>query len=151
MKKQLFILLMFCVVAPISWATEGSNQHFTPEQFREKQKAYITDKAELTKAEAESFFPVYFELQDKKKELNDKIRRIMKSDNSDRMTEAQYGDIVDEFTNIRIQLSELEKTYTDKFKKIISNKKIYMVQKAEHRFHRDLLKGIHKGNQRGKK
>ena len=32
----------------------------------------------------------------------------------------------------------------DKFKKILSCKKIYLVQRAEMRFHRELLKGMHK-------
>ena len=32
---------------------------------------------------------------------------------------------------------------TEKFKKILSNKKIYLVQRAEMRFNRELLKGMH--------
>ena len=35
-------------------------------------------------------------------------------------------------------------TYFDKFKKILPCKKIYLVQRAEMRFHRELLKGMHK-------
>ena len=44
----------------------------------------------------------------------------------------------------RISSDRLDKTYFDKFKKILSCKKIYLVQKAEMRFHRELLKGMHK-------
>ena len=43
----------------------------SPDEFRAKQKAYITEKAGLTKEEAAKFFPVYFEVQDRKKQLND--------------------------------------------------------------------------------
>lgn len=44
----------------------------------------------------------------------------------------------------RIASDRLDKTYFDKFKKILSCKKIYLVQRAEMRFHRELLKGMHK-------
>ena len=36
----------------------------------------------------------------------------------------------------------MDKTYFEKFKKILSCKKIYLVQRAEMRFHRELLKGV---------
>ena len=39
---------------------------------------------------------------------------------------------------------KLERDYYEKFKKILSNKKIYMVQKAEMRFHRELLKSANR-------
>ena len=42
--------------------------------------------------------------------------------------------------NARIASDQLERTYYEKYKKILSNKKIYMVQKAEMRFHKELLK-----------
>ena len=44
----------------------------------------------------------------------------------------------------RIASDRLDKTYFDKFKKILPCKKIYLVQRAEMRFHRELLKGMHK-------
>lgn len=42
----------------------------------------------------------------------------------------------------RIASDRLDKTYFEKFKKILSCKKIYLVQRAEMRFHRELLKGV---------
>lgn len=41
----------------------------------------------------------------------------------------------------RIAADRLDKIYFAKFKKILSAKKLYLVQKAEMRFHRELLKG----------
>ena len=42
----------------------------------------------------------------------------------------------------RIESDKLEKEYLKKFQKILSNKKIYLIQRAEMRFHRELLKGM---------
>ena len=44
----------------------------------------------------------------------------------------------------KIQSAQLDKEYYKKFKKILSAKQIYKVQHAEMRFHRELLKGMHK-------
>ena len=72
MKKLIVLLIMMCGFAPVLWAADGCQQHLSPTEFRAKQQAYITEKAGLTKEEAAKFFPLYFELQDKKKEQNDK-------------------------------------------------------------------------------
>lgn len=59
-------------------------------------------------------------------------------------TEAQYEEIMEGVYDARIASDRLDKTYFDKFKKILPCKKIYLVQRAEMRFHRELLKGMHK-------
>ena len=94
----------------------------------------------LTKEEAAKFFPVYFELQDKKKALNDKAWGLIRKGKDDKTTEAQYAEIMEGVYDARIASDQLERTYYEKYKKILSNKKIYMVQKAEMRFHKELLK-----------
>ena len=71
MKKLIVLLVMICGIMPLLWASDGCDQHLSPEEFRAKQKAFITEKAGLTSEEAAKFFPLYFELQDRKKQLND--------------------------------------------------------------------------------
>lgn len=153
MKKLIILLFLVCGFTPLLWALGGPNQHLTPDEFRAKQKAFIIEKAGLTKEEAAKFFPIYFELQDRKKQLNDEAWELLKKGKEEKITEAQYGDILEGVYDARIASDRLEKTYFEKFKKILSCKKIFMVQRAEMRFHRELLKGMrHKGEegQRGK-
>ena len=132
MKRLIVLLVMICGIMPLLWASDGCDQHLSPEEFRAKQKAFITEKAGLTSEEAAKFFPLYFELQDRKKQLDEKT------------TEAQYEEIMEGVYDARIASDRLDKTYFDKFKKILPCKKIYLVQRAEMRFHRELLKGMHK-------
>lgn len=145
MKKLIVLLIVMCSFAPLLWAMDGCNQHLSPDEFRAKQKAYITEKAGLTKEEAAKFFPVYFELQDRKKQLNDEAWSLLRKGKDEKTTEAQYNEIMEGVYDARIATNRLEKTYFEKFKKILSNKKIYLVQRAEMRFNRELLKGMHKG------
>ena len=77
MKKLIALVVLLCSFVPFLLAADGCEQHLTPDEFRAKQKAFIIEQAGLTKEEATKFFPLYFELQDKKKEL---AEQIMESD-----------------------------------------------------------------------
>ena len=98
----------------------------------------------MTKEEAAKFFPIYFELQDKKKKLNDESWDLMRKGKDDKTTEAQYEEINEKVANNRIAADQLDKTYLGRFKKILSSKKIFLVQRAEMRFHREMIKGMHR-------
>ena len=144
MKRLIVLLVMICGMMPLLWASDGCDQHLSPEEFRAKQKAFITEKAGLTSEEAAKCFPLYFELQDRKKQLNDEAWKLLRQGKDEKTTEAQYEEIMEGVYDARIASDRLDKTYFDKFKKILSCKKIYLVQRAEMRFHRELLKGMHK-------
>ena len=95
MKKLIVLFIVMCSFIPLSWAMDGCNQHLSPDEFRAKQKAYITEKAGLTKEEAAKFFPVYFELQDRKKQLNDEAWNLLRKGRDEKTTEAQYNEILE--------------------------------------------------------
>lgn len=109
-----------------------------------KQKAFIIEQAGLSKQEAAKFFPVYFELQDKKKKLNDESWDLMRKGKDDRQRKANTEEINEKVANNRIAADQLDKTYLSKFKKILSSKKIFLVQRAEMRFHREMIKGMNR-------
>lgn len=143
MKKQLILLFIWIGSTALAFANDGCNQHLSPEEFRTKQKAFITQKAELTADEAEKFFPIYFELQDKKKSCTDEMWKLLrKGREEDKMTDAQCEEILLKVYDLRIESDKLDKAYYAKFKKVLSPQKIFQVQKAEARFHRELLKGV---------
>ena len=144
MKKLIALLVLLCGFMPLLWAADGCEQHLSREEFRTKQKAYIIEQAKLTKEEAAKFFPIYFELQDKKKKLNDESWNLMRKGKDDKTTEAQYKDINEKIAENRIAADQLDRTYLGKFNKILSSKKIFLVQRAEMRFHREMIKGMHR-------
>lgn len=152
MKKLIVLMVMMWSSLSLLGATEGCNQHLTQEEFRAKQQAFITEKAGLTSEEAAKFFPLYFELQDRKKQLNDEAWKLLRQGKDENTTEAQYEEILIGVYDARIASDRLEKTYFEKFKKILPCKKLYLVQRAEMRFHRNLLKQMKiNGHQAGKR
>lgn len=141
-KKLLVLWVVACGIVPLLWATEGCEQRLTKEEFRAKQQAYITEKAGLTSEEATAFFPLYFELQDQKQQFNEEAWTLLREGKKDNVSEERYEEILNGVYEARISADRLEKSYFGKFKDILSCKKIYLVQQAEMRFHRELLKGM---------
>lgn len=140
MKRLLLLMMISCFSVVGLFAQDGGRPRMSQEEFRQKQTAYLMDKADLTKEEAAKFFPLYFELQDKKKALNDLAWSQVKKGKRENMTEAQYESVITSVLNARIASDKLEKAYFFKFKAILSCEKIFKIQGAEMRFHRELLK-----------
>ena len=118
----------------------AQNKRLTREEFRERQRTFFTQQADLTSQEADRFFPLYFELQDKKGRLNHEAMEQMRKGKEENLTEAEYDRIVENVLKSRITGDELELEYLKKYKKFLSSQKIYRLQKAEMHFHRELLK-----------
>ena len=74
MIQRLVTLLITLYISISLQAQDKKKPGFTKEEFRARQEAYLTQKAEITQEEATKFFPIYFELQDRKKTVNDKKR-----------------------------------------------------------------------------
>ena len=142
MKRYLFASLLFIFAAMTAGAQNNlkNKPHFSPEEFQAKQKAYITEKAELTAQEAEAFFPLFFELQKKKFELERNARKDFRKQRNGQMTEEECRNFVYNMADVRIEIAKLEKEYTEKYLQVLSPCKVRRVQHAESSFQRDLMK-----------
>ena len=75
----------------------------------------MTEKAGLTSDEAEKFFPIYFELQDKKKALNKQRWAKTKQGKNPGTTEEEYNAIINQFLDTETDILDLEKEYIEKY------------------------------------
>ena len=156
MKKILFASLLLLLTAVTASAQERpmNKPHFSPEEFQTKQKTYITEKAGLTPEEAEAFFPLFFELQKKKFELERNVRKDFRKQRGEKMTEEECRDFVYKMADTKIEIAKLEREYTDKYIQVLPPCKLRRVQHAEGMFQRDLMKKMteHRNNaHKGKK
>ena len=142
MKKIFFAsLLLFLAVLTVSAQVQQNKRpHFSPEEFQAKQKTYITEKAGLTPEEAEAFFPLFFELQKKKFELERNVRKDFRKQRGEKMTEDECRDFVYKMADTKIEIAKLEREYTDKYLEVLQPCKLRRVQHAEGMFQRDLMK-----------
>ena len=138
MRPLYYLLLTGCLFCLPTFAQK--KDQCTEAEFRAKQQAYMTKKAELTPEESEKFFPLYFEFLDKKKEINKEAWNIAKQGKTPETTEEEYEDIIDHFFDKQETIAKLEKEYIKKYREFLSAKKIYMVYWAEIKFSRNMLK-----------
>ena len=138
MRPLYYLLLTGCLFCLPTFAQK--KDQCTEAEFRAKQQAYMTKKAELTPEESEKFFPLYFEFLDKKKEINKEAWNIAKQGKTPETTEEEYEEIIDHFFDKQEAIAKLEKEYIKKYSEILSAKKIYMVYWAEIKFSRNMMK-----------
>lgn len=138
-KYPLFLILtLLC----ISVQAQKQNKPCSEEEFRAQKQAYLAEQAGMTEEEAAQFFPIYFELQALKKEINQKAWKAAKKGKDPQTTEAEYEAILNGFVDAEVQNHELDKKYLKKYQSVLSNKKIYMLLRAEIKFNRNMLKII---------
>ena len=133
-----FILIVACILCLP--ATAQNKSKYSKSEVRAKKQAYMAEKAGLTEEESEKFFPLYFEFQDKKKEINKDAWGTAKKGVNPETTDQEYKEIIDNFFTDQEEIAKLEKVYIEKYRKILSDKKIYMLYWAELKFSRNMLK-----------
>lgn len=143
MKKTIYMLVLLLTVCLTG--LQAQNAKLSKEEFRNRQKEFFTQQAGLSNEEAQKFFPLYFELRDKKQAYNKEAWQKLRQGKNANTTETEYGKIVEDVIQARIATDELELEYVRKYKQFLPAKKIYLLQKAEMRFHRELLKGFKHG------
>ena len=147
----LLIICIFCLtVNAQEQASTPRRQRMTPKEFQIKQKEYIAQHAELTEEESAAFFPLYYELQNKKHEANRRVWKQARAVKPHERTEEECNEMIDALADVKIECATLEKEYLQKFKEILPAKKLMRVQMAEDRFQRELLRGMQQGQGRGR-
>lgn len=138
MKRHILFILIIGVC--LSLHAQQKKDKCSEEEFRAKKEAYLCKQAGLTKEEAEKFFPVYYELQQQKREINGTAWNNAKKGKDSQATEEEYKDIIEGFIEAEEKKNELDKEYFKKYRQVLSCKKIYLILRAEIKFHRNMLK-----------
>ncbi len=139
--KQIIAISLLLMGFCLHTAAQGKPR-FSKEEFLAKQQEYLTKKAQLTPDEAKKFFKLYFELQEKKRKINNKVNKMIDEAKKKSSHETNYEDMVDRIINSRIETDKLERSYISQYRKFLSDAKIYKIMTAEMTFHLELLKDM---------
>ncbi|MCH2022223.1 MAG: hypothetical protein MK207_07040 [Saprospiraceae bacterium] len=143
--NTLIILLAFiCFISSLKAQDPPTKE----ERIKAVKVAYIIEEIGLSSEQSQNFWPLYNELQAKIKDLNKKNKDHSKIDD---MSDAE----IEKWLNDRMEAEEnkiaLHRAYIQKFKAVISIRQIALLQRAEKRFKKELLRRARerKGNQDG--
>jgi hypothetical protein len=119
----------------------AERQNNKKEKIEAQKVAFITKKINLTPEEAQQFWPVYNQFENKIDELRKNRRRDLKQakGNIDELTDKEVEQLVDNEILFKQKEIDLQKEYLPKFKAILSIKKIAKLYEAEEQFKRYLL------------
>ena len=142
--KQAFALLIFVIgFAQIGMAQDNELERSKREQLEALKIAHITEKLALTPDEAQTFWPLFNEMEGKMKAIR-KSRRKNRKDtktNHDMLSDKELMAAVEKELDFEQQELDLKKEYNQKFSKIIPIKKVVLLHEAQEGFKRRLLKG----------
>ena len=121
MKKYLLLLLMFS--GTFSLANAQGNRGGRSEKVDALKIAFLTQKLQLTSAEAEKFWPVY-------NKYEDEIQSVRKDNKTGDMLEGEQ------------KLLDIRKKYNGSFEKILGPQKVSTLYKSEKEFRTILIKRL---------
>lgn len=151
MKKIIFTLLIATLGITATYAQQQERPrrgHFSPEEFRAKQREFITKTVQLTPEEAEAFFPIYFKSQEEIWNIERESHRKVAKKMGEQLTEEEWKTIIDSRADTKIKIAQLQKQHNKEYLKVIPASKVIKIEHAEKMFQHEMLK---KMSQRGRK
>ena len=115
------------------------------DEIKAQKTAFITSQLELTPEEAQVFWPVFNEYSAKREDIHKEMfgpEEPKGHPDMDKMTEQEAEQFLDNMVRNQQKMTDLEKEYIVKFKKVLSAKKIVKLHKVEQDFKRLLLKKL---------
>jgi hypothetical protein len=136
MKKTIIFLLSAITLSIFSFSLRAQDRKMNVEDFEKRKQAYVKEKAALTDEEAQRYFPLNSELNQKKFELNRQHRQKLEKarKNNQKMSDEEYRQIIENDVELKMKEAELEKEYSAKFDKVLSPEKLFKAQQAEKTF-----------------
>lgn len=137
MKKNiLLIVLIFLGITSFA-----QDKH---EKIKVLKTAYITEQLNLTKAEAEKFWPIYNKFEEDKNALKSEGYRDRKEIDFKKLTEAEANAMLVEMKALNSRRNEIYTNLITDLQKVISAKKIVQLKKAEDDFKQKMFEEYRK-------
>jgi len=151
--KKAYILILFILFATLGIQAQQERGKFNPEEFRAKLEEFIINKAELTNAEAQAFFPIFHKMKEEQRTLQTEIFKLKRIPKEETPSEKDYANKIQRICELNIKMAQIQESYYKKMYKAVPAQKVYKAMLAEDIFHRMMLRQFdqRKRNNRHKK
>jgi hypothetical protein len=137
MKKIYTFFLVF-----VTAVTLGQVREDKIERLKALRIAYISEKLNLSSEEAQRFWPVFNQFDEKNLELQKQKRKLLnklRPENASNLSEKETTDLMAEDDKIEQELQSNRQQLVKKLQGVIPNKKILMLRQIEIEFKQKLL------------
>lgn len=136
--KLFYVLILFFGVSFSAFSQEDGNY----ERIKTLKIGFITEKINLTPAEAKKFWPVYDKYSQLLHDLHSQIKTCRKKgcEKKENLTEKEALEILKKDSELGDQIWKTSKEKDKELLKVISAQKLLLLKDAEKEFHRKLMK-----------
>jgi len=125
--RNLLVVLVLCLLtAPLYAGKITSEIELTRSIIQTEKQAIIAKNMSFTEAEAQEFWPVYYDFQAALRKVGDRrVQLIMDyAKNYERLSDKQAQEILNEHFKIQKARTKTEQRYMKKFKRVLPIKKV---------------------------
>lgn len=113
------------------------------ERIKAAKVAYLTRELNLSPQEAERFWPVYNEFENRRDDLRHRMKDLIdERDGGGYTSDDRANSALDEWMNLREQELQLEKNFRKSMQGILPSRRLVALHQAERDFQRELLKRL---------
>lgn len=137
-----FITILFLLFSTLIFSQEMDEKI---ERIKALRVAYISDRLELTPEEAQKFWPLFNQFDDKQTELNREKRKLMfklRPENAANLSEKESAQLIDEDERLETEIQNNKRQLARNLQGVIPNQKILILRQIEIEFKQKLLKQI---------
>ncbi|MGV3505356.1 MAG: Spy/CpxP family protein refolding chaperone [Adhaeribacter sp.] len=146
MRKNFFKLLMLFWLSGTCVALQAQDKHQQDREehfkkIRNYKITYLTSKLDLSPEQAQKFWPVYNQYDAERNKMHYKTR-ISRPEKLAAMSEQDLREKLLTRLEVQQNMLDLDKTYMDRFLKVISARQLAILYRAEDEFPRVLLEKL---------
>ena len=134
--KKTIIILFLCLFS-LNAFSQNKEEH--DKKIKALKIAFITENLDLTNSEAQKFWPIYNEFEEKMGYLREVSNESRKAIDYSTLTEAQAKQIIENFKKTNADRTRLYENFISDLLKIISAKKVVLLKKTEDDFKRKMF------------
>lgn len=146
----LFLILILAITSGMAFSQGGgpkkggAKREQRQDKIKQLKIAYLTEELELTSTEAEKFWPIYNEMEEKMKNLRKENKKVMDDlrTNGESYSDEDYKKCSEKIFNGQQAELNLKKEYFGKFATVLGYKKAMKLMRAEKEFKAKLLKEL---------
>lgn len=121
---------------------------FDKEKFKHELTVFITKESGMNVNEARAFFPVFFEMRESMRHIEQQKERALRTAAKNNMAERDCKRVLNEMQELDKKSARIEAQYMARLQKMIGARKLLKAIDADKRFGRRLFKQMTKPNKK---
>ncbi|MGB3181872.1 MAG: Spy/CpxP family protein refolding chaperone [Cyclobacteriaceae bacterium] len=139
--KRLVLITLLLITATTAFSQRRGGGE-SREKLEAARIAIITERLSLTPEQAQRFWPVFNEFEEKRKTLRRSMMESKRNLDPGNVSDAEAEKLLDKWIETRQTEVKLEADYLEKFKSILSSKQVLALISVEDELRRRLLRRL---------